>query len=455
MKSLTLHDIVTATGGTLLSGDGNQTVSAICTDTRKLIPGSLFVPIVGETFDGHNFIQNALESTCAASLTAKQEVKTDKGLILVPDTRRALGDIAAFYKKQFHIPFVAITGSVGKTTVKELTNAVLSTKFNVLKNEGNFNNDIGLPLTLFRLESEHEVAITEMGMSDFGEIDYLAGIVKPNIGIVTNIGLSHIEHLGSQENIYKAKAELFSHIDANGTVILNGDDPILMLHKDEIAQKTVTVGLSAGSDLTATDICTHNDSLSFTAVYGEKKVPVALSFPGEHNVINALLACAVGLALGISLEDAARGLTDYVPKDRRMQLIECGGMTIINDCYNAAPASMEAGIRVLAGFDGRKIAVLGDIKELGDFAENSHRFVGAVAATEGIDLLFTFGENAKWIAESAMLNGMSADSVFAFTDMELLLSSLKDIVKKGDTILVKASRAMRLERVTEFLTTLK
>lgn len=455
MKRLTLHDIVNATGGTLLSGDGNQSISAVCTDTRNLVPDSLFVPIVGETFDGHNFIYKALEATCVASLTAKDGLATDKALIRVPDTRRALGDIAAFYKKQFHIPFVAITGSVGKTTVKELTNAVLSTRFNVLKNEGNFNNDIGLPLTLFRLDDCHEVAITEMGMSDFGEIDYLAGIVKPNIGIVTNIGLSHIEHLGSQENIFQAKAELFSHITADGTVILNGDDAILMMHKNEISQKTVTVGLSSGCDLTATDICPYNDHLTFTVVYGETKVPVSLSFPGEHNVINALLACAAGLALGISLEEAARGLSAYVPKDRRMQLIESDGLTVINDCYNAAPASMEAGLKVLASFSGRKIAVLGDIKELGVFSENAHRFVGAVAALEGIDLLFTFGEHAKWIAESAALNGMSADSVFAFTDMELLLASLKETVKAGDTILVKASRSMRLERVTEFLTSHK
>lgn len=451
MKSITINDIVSATGGTLLCGDGNQTVSDVCTDSRKLIPGSLFIPIVGETFDGHKFIPNALEGGCVAALTAHRDIMSEKTLVYVPDTRRALGDIAAFYKNQFPVPFVAITGSLGKTTAKELTNAVLSTRFNVLKNEGNFNNDIGLPLTLFRLEDAHQVAITEMGMSDFGEIDYLAGIVKPNIGIVTNIGLSHIEHLGSQENIYKAKAELFSHVAPDGTIILNGDDPILMAHRQEISQKTITVGLSDGCDLTAEDILPQQDRLTFTAVCGKEKVPVTLSFPGEHNVVNALLACAAGLVLGIGLEEAAKGLEAYVPSDRRMQLLECGGITVINDCYNAAPASMEAGLKVLSGFSGRKLAVLGDIKELGDYAKSAHKRVGFFAATIGIDLLFTFGENAKWIAEGAKCAGMSPEQIFSTNDMEQLQKLLDQVLEKGDVVLIKASRAMRLERVTSFL----
>ncbi|MBE7040789.1 MAG: UDP-N-acetylmuramoyl-tripeptide--D-alanyl-D-alanine ligase [Ruminococcaceae bacterium] len=453
MKPISIQDIILATGGALLSGDPSQTVISVCTDTRKIVPGSLFVPLAGENFDAHKFIPDALTGGCAASLTARKDITAEKPLIYVPDTRRALADLAAYYRKQFAIPVVAITGSVGKTTAKELTSAVLSTKLNVLKTAGNFNNEIGLPLTLFRLEDDHEVAITEMGMSGFGEIDLLAKIAKPDIGIVTNIGMSHIEMLGSQENIYKAKSELFRHISPDGTVILNGDDPILAAHRKEITQKTITVGLSAGCDLTATDIVPKSDSLSFTAVYGDEKVPVNLAFPGEHNVINALLACAAGLCLGISLADAAFGLGAYIPSDRRMQLIDCDGITIINDCYNAAPASMEAGIRVLCSYEGRKIAVLGDIKELGEFSKEAHTGVGTFAGHAGVDALFTLGDHAKWIAEGAKNAGMAEESIFSFDDIDELKKSLGAFIKKGDTVLIKASRAMALERVTEFLTT--
>ena len=451
MKPISLFDIAAATRGTLLCGDANQTVTAICTDTRKITPGSLFVPLVGENFDAHDFIPDALAGGCIASLTGRRDFPSEKALIYVENTLRALADLAAAYRQQFRLPLVAITGSVGKTTVKELTAAILETKLNVLKTEGNFNNEIGLPLTLFRLDDSHEVAVTEMGMSGFGEIDRLATIARPDIAVMTNIGLSHIEMLGSQENIYKAKAELFSHLNPEGTVILNGDDPILKAHKHEISQKTLTAGLSPDCDITATDICSLRDTVSFTVNYGTESVPVTLSFPGEHNVVNALLACGVGLSLGISLKEAATGLGAYIPSDRHMQIIPCGDVTIINDCYNAAPASMEAGIKVLTGYEGRKIAVLGDIKELGEFSDRAHRQVGEFVAKAGIDALFTLGENAKLIAEGAKAAGMDSGQIFTFDDIRLLNETLKSRLKSGDTLLIKASRAMALERVTDFL----
>ncbi len=450
MNTLTIKDIVAATGGTLLCGDLHNSVTAICTDTRKITPGALFVPIVGETFDAHDFINLALESGCVASLTAKHEIVEGKTLIAVNDTRKALGALAAFYRKQFNIPFIAVTGSVGKTTVKELTATVLSTHLNVLKTSGNFNNDIGLPLTLFRLENNHETAITEMGMSGFGEIDYLAAMVKPDIGIVTNIGLSHIEKLGSQENIYKAKAELFPHIKLEGTVIINGDDPILAAHLQDINRKTITVGLNTNCDLYAKDIKTTTESLSFTAMYGHQAVPVTLPLPGEHNAMNALLACATGLALGIPLEEAAQALKSYVATDKRMQIIHHNQLTIINDCYNAAPASVEAALKVLCARPGRKIAVLGDIKELGEHTESAHRTIGRQAMILGADALFAFGKNAAFAAQSAKEAGMNL--VFSFTDMDELNQTLGAFVKANDSILIKGSRAMQLERVTDYLT---
>ena len=451
MKPITIKEILAAVGGKLLCGDENAVFTDVCTDTRKITQGSLFVPLVGERFDAHDFISDALKQGCAASFSSRENISADKPVIYVPNTRRALGMLAAYYRQKFAIPVVAITGSVGKTTVKELTATVLSARLNVLKTAGNFNNEIGLPLTLFRLEDYHEIAITEMGMSGFGEIDLLASMAKPDLGIMTNIGLSHIEMLGSQENIYKAKAELFSHLNPEGTVILNGDDPILKAHKHEISQKTLTAGLSPDCDITATDICSLRDTVSFTVNYGTESVPVTLSFPGEHNVVNALLACGVGLSLGISLKEAATGLGAYIPSDRRMQIIPCGDVTIINDCYNAAPASMEAGIKVLTGYEGRKIAVLGDIKELGEFSDRAHRQVGEFVAKAGIDALFTLGENAKLIAEGAKAAGMDSGQIFTFDDIRLLNETLKSRLKSGDTLLIKASRAMALERVTDFL----
>ncbi len=453
MKPITIKEILAAVGGKLLCGDENTVFTDVCTDTRKITQGSLFVPLVGEHFDAHDFISDALKQGCAASFSSRENISAEKPIIYVPNTRRALGMLASYYRQKFAIPVVAITGSVGKTTVKELTAAVLSARLNVLKTAGNFNNEIGLPLTLFRLEDCHEIAITEMGMSGFGEIDLLASMAQPDLGIMTNIGLSHIEKLGSQENIYKAKAELFRHIKPGGTVIINGDDPILSAHKSEIKHKVVTVGFHPEFDLYATDIKPGADSLSFTAVCGKEKASVTLSFPGEHNVTNALLACAAGMQFGISLQDAAKALGTYVPADRRMQFMDAGGITVINDCYNAAPASMAAALRVLCNQKGRKIAVLGDIKELGEHTQSAHEEIGILAEKLSVDALFTLGDNAKFIANGAKQAGMKEEQIFVFDSIDDLNQSLGEWAKSGDTVLVKASRAMRLERVTEFLMT--
>ncbi len=455
MIPIQIKDILSAVGGRLLSGSADTSICAVCTDTRKITDGALFVPLVGERFDANDFIHDALAGGCVASLTSREDITAEKPLIYVPDTRKALGQLAAFYRKRFQIPVVAITGSVGKTTVKELTAAVLSQTRNVLKTDGNFNNEIGLPLTLFRLEESHEAAITEMGMSGFGEIDALAGIATPDIGVVTNIGMSHIENLGSQEHIYQAKAELFPHVAPDGVIILNGDDPILMAHRAEIPGKTVTAGLSSECDFTAEDIVSGPESLSFTIVHKEECTPVTLFVPGEHNVVNALLACAVGKHLGVSFTDIATAFAAYVATDKRMQFLNLDGFTVINDCYNAAPASMKAALHVLSNQSGRKIAVLGDIKELGDYAEGAHEEVGAYVASENIDFLLTLGEYGKIIARGAEKNGLPKNRIASFDDVLPLTQKLEELLEKGDTVLVKASRAMKLERVTEFLTNLQ
>lgn len=446
MESLKIKDIITAVDGTLLCGDPETEIKDVCTDTRRIGPDSLFVPLVGERFDAHSFIPAAIEGGCSASLSAN-EIASDKPIVLVRDTKEALGKLAAFYRRRFDLPVVAVTGSVGKTTVKELTAAALSVRLNVLKTAGNFNNEIGLPLTLFRLAKEHQVAITEMGMSGFGEIDALARMAAPDIGLMTNIGLSHIEKLGTQENIYKAKAELFNHIHPEGTVIINGDDPILSAHRADIGRKVISVGLDDKNDLYAKDICSTEERVSFTVVHGNEQHSATLSFPGEHNVTNALLACGAAMCLNIPLKEALRGIETYVPGDKRMQILNKGGITIINDCYNAAPASVEAALKVLSAYTGRKIAVIGDIRELGDFSESAHRAIGEQAVTFGVSALFTFGEHTRHTAEAAKKDIAS----YHFNDITALNNSLSDFLKDGDVVLIKGSRAMQLERVTDFL----
>jgi len=449
MKPMTIQEIANAIGGTLLCGNPETVVTGICTDTRKIAPGSLFVPLVGERFDAHDFINSAFDAGCVASLTARRDVTGNKPLIFVEDTRFALGSLAAAYRRSFDLPLVAITGSVGKTTAKEMTAAVLATGRSVLKTEGNFNNEIGLPLTLLQLEDHHNAAVIEMGMSGFGEIDRLAKIAAPDLVIMTNIGLSHIEMLGSQENIYRAKTEFFPHLKPNGTVIINGDDPILASHRAEMPAKTVSVGTTDANDLYATDICSTPDSVRFTAVHNGETTQIELAFPGEHNVINALLACAAGLALGIPLQTAKVALEAFRPGDRRMEFLQFGAITVINDCYNAAPASMEAALRILSTQSGRKIAVLGDIKELGAFAPDAHKNLGTLTASLSIDALFTLGDLGRLIAESAKHTGMQ--NVFAFDTIDDLNTALVDQLKADDVILVKASRAMHLESVTAHL----
>ncbi|MBE7021646.1 MAG: UDP-N-acetylmuramoyl-tripeptide--D-alanyl-D-alanine ligase [Ruminococcaceae bacterium] len=455
MKPMSIKEITAAIDGRLISGNPETIVSGVCTDTRRVTPGALFIPLIGERFDAHDFIPDALAAGCAASLTSRREITSEKPLIYVEDTRIALGHLAACYRRSFTLPVIGITGSVGKTTAKEMTATVLSSKLSVLKTQGNLNNEIGLPLTLLQLEESHRAAVIEMGMSGYGEIDHLAAIAAPDLVIMTNIGLSHIEMLGSQENIYRAKAEFLPHLRPGGTVILNGDDPILSAHRSEMPVRTISVGTTPGCDILARDICSAPDSVSFTLAYGDEQVPVRLSFPGTHNVINALFACAAGLVLGIPLKEAAAALATFTPGDRRMEFIRKNNLTVINDCYNAAPASMAAALKVLAAQSGRKIAVLGDIRELGEHAPAAHKDLGTLAAALSLDALFTLGENGRLIAEGALLAGMAKTAVFSFTDIDALNDALSTYTQEGDIILVKASRAMRLERVTEFLTNAK
>ncbi len=453
MIALSVSEFIQITGGKLLCGTDTGTITHVTMDSRTATAGTLFVAVCGTRVDGHDFVQTAFQQGAVCALVEKEcEFAGSQAVVLVADTINAMGQVAHHVMKQLSVPTVAITGSVGKTTTRDMTHAVLSAKFNTLKNENNFNNHLGVPLTIFKADNQTEAAVIEMGMDHFGEIDRLGAIVKPDVAIVTNIGMSHIEQLGSQENIYKAKSELFAHTKADGVVILNGDDKILMAHKQELSQKVITVGVAhTEADLVASEICAKQDSVSFRVSGMGHDFKVTLPVPGEHNVINALLACAAGVYYQIPCERIVNALQNFTLTGMRMDIFRCGTITVINDCYNAAPASVAAALSVLSKQTGRKVAILGDIAALGDYSYNAHKDLGAEVVKHEIDLLLTVGQQARYIAEGAFEHGMDSSNLVSTDTVEELLSHLSSRIKENDAVLVKASRVMGLERVTEFL----
>lgn len=453
MISISISDLLTITGGTLLCGNAQGTIDSITTDSRTVQEGALFVAICGQRVDGHSYIDTAFSKGATCVLAEREvEVTGEKPVILVPDTVGAMGAIARYVMETLAIPTVAITGSVGKTTTRDMTHAVLCAKFHTLKNENNFNNEIGVPLTVFKADESYTAAVIEMGMDNFGEIHRLSQMVMPDIAMVTNIGMSHIERLGSQENIYKAKSEMFANTKPAGVVILNGDDPILMKHKHEIAQKVITVGVkNKNADLLATNICADAESVSFDVMGMGHSFSVKLPVPGEHNVLNALLACAAGLVLEIPDQDIKDALSSFTLTGMRMDIVRCQSVTVINDCYNAAPASVSAALGVLAKRTNRKVAILGDIAALGEYSYSAHKDLGAVVVDSGVDFLITIGQQAKYIAEGAFERGMDSTRFVSVDTVEEVYPYLSENLKENDVILVKASRVMGLERVTEYL----
>ena len=453
MIPVSVSEILQVVGGRLLHGTPAGTVTSVVTDSRKAAENTLFVAIPGENADGHAFVEKAFAQGAVCALVEREvEISLNHPVIFVENTVRAMGALAQLVMKRLCVPTVGITGSVGKTTTRDMTHAVLSAKFNTLKNKNNFNNEIGVPLTVFEADETVTAAVIEMGMDNFGEIDRLSAIVQPNAAIVTNIGMSHIERLGSQENIYRAKSELFAHTKKDGVVILNGDDKILMAHKDEISQKVITVGVkNPTADFTASDIKAEEDSVTFRFSGLGHEFKVELPVPGEHNVSDALLACAAGIYFGVHDAKIAEALQNFTLTGMRMDIIRCGSITVINDCYNAAPASVSAALSVLSKRRDRKVAVLGDIAALGAYSYNAHRELGAEVTKNGIDLLITVGENARFIAEGAFENGMDSMNIISVDTVEEIYPYLSSSIKENDVVLVKASRVMGLERVTEFL----
>lgn len=453
MQKLTIEDILEATGGTVISG-GETEINGITTDSRAVSGGKLFIPLVGDKFDAHDFIPAAFDLGASAVLTHKDtDGMLHKTIIRVKDTRLALGDIARYYKKKYNVPTVSVTGSVGKTTTKDMLYAVIAQKYKTLKTPGNFNNDIGLPLTVFMLEKEHEAAVLEMGMNHFGEIDYLASIANPDVAVITNIGMSHIENLGSREGIFKAKTEVVKYLDKDKTLIVNGDDDYLSTLKGNTCCKVIYYGIdNPDNDVYAKDIEDKGiDGIDFTAVVDGNEYRVSVKNAGKHNVYNALAAICTGRCLGVSIEDAIKGIYECEYTAMRMSITREKGMTIINDCYNASPDSIRAALSVLSGAQGeRKVAILGDVLEMGEFAADAHYELGKSVVENGVDMLITVGENAAYIAKGAKACGM--ENVISFEKTLEAQKYCKQVLKAGDAVLIKASRGMHFEDIYKEIT---
>ena len=450
-KAQTALKIANAVGGTLY-GNANAVVTALTTDSREVTPGAVFVAIRGETADGHVYIEKAAAMGASCILCDRlPETLPSCALICTDDSVKALGRLAAAYKRQIAPLTVAVTGSIGKTTTKEFIAAVLSEHYQTLKTPGNFNNHIGLPLTMLSLSEADRAMVVEMGLSARGEIEYLSSLANPKIAVITNIGTSHIEHVGSREGIRDAKMEIVTSMEAGGALILNGDEPLLAGVPG--AYYVSRTNPSANFYISAVEQ-TENGSAFDLTVGDELYESIVIPVIGEHNVLDAAYAFAVGRLVGMGEYEIRRGLMNFRQTGMRQNLYPVRDFWVLEDCYNAAPESMQAALKVLSqvseGKGGRKIAVLGEMRELGSYSENGHRLVGKAVAEIGVDLLLTFGKEAAHIAEGAADAGLPADAILRFDDTsapETLATSLKAVLRSGDTVLFKASRAVALERV--------
>lgn len=448
---LTLQDIVSAVQGKLLTAHvADVMIQEVTTDSRKVVTKGLFIPLRGERFDGHQFIGQVYDKGAVATLTMEDCVEDPRlATIWVPDTGKALLDLARFYRKIFDIPVVGITGSVGKTSTKEMIAATLSGKWKVHKTEGNFNNEIGLPLTLFKLDAKHEVAVIEMGMNHFGEIHNLTTTALPDVAVITNVGTSHIENLGSREGILKAKLEILDGLSPEGLLVINGDNDLLGDLKD-LNVKKVTYGLDSKNDYWAEKITNEGMYTLAEVTTPHAHYAIRIKALGEHMVYNTLAAIAIAEHYHLSEEEIKAGLASYEPAKMRMHITETEyGLTLLDDTYNASPDSMKAALKVLMDYQskGRKVAVLGDMFEMGEFAPQLHQEVGIFANQVQVDLLISIGELAREIHMAYQNAG--GKNAYHFSNKEDFLKEMKQIIRSSDCILFKASRGMFFETLVE------
>ena len=452
--SLTVKDVANMTGGKLV-GPSDVSILEITTDSRDIGASSLFIAIRGDRFDGNDYVASAIEKGAVCALCERIPENYAGSAVIVEDTRIAMGKLAKAYKAKISPITVGVTGSVGKTTTKEFIYSVLSERYNTLKTCGNYNNEIGLPMTVLGLSPDNNAAVLEMGMSAKGEIDYLADIARPDVAVITNIGTSHIGNLGSREAIRDAKMEIKNGLSANGILILNGDEPLLAG-----IEGALYVALeNPKADCYADNIIEGEHGTAFDLILrGERFECITIPTVGIHNVLNAAFAWMVGTVVGIGEFQMRRGLMKFKNVGMRQSVYISNSRIIIEDCYNASPESMIASLNVLRNMgkqrNRRGVAVLGDMRELGEYSLDGHRKVGEAVASLGIEVLVTFGKEAEEIAKAAIASGMNAEHVYTFNDVEdaqTLGKALLRISKRGDIVLFKASRAVSLERVVSFI----
>ncbi len=450
MNATPLSQIAAWAGGRLVGGNPAATITTVSSDSRALKPGDLFIAIRGENFDGHNFLANAARLGAAGAIVGQEApgLPPSFALIVVADTVRGLQSLAGAYRTALRLTSVCITGSNGKTSTKDLCAAVLSQRFSVTRTAGNLNNHLGVPFSILRADSTHDVGVFEIGMNHAGEIAPLAAIARPDMAIITNVGGAHIEFLGTREAIAQEKGTLAEAVGEKGTVILNADDEFTPSIASRTRARVMTAGL-LGGDVRATDLEHLSTGTRFRLHSTGQCVEADLPVPGEHMVRNALLACAAGISLGLSLDECAAGLRALNLTAGRLTQKTIGGIRILDDTYNANPDSMSAALITLARMPGagRRIAVLGGMGELGKESERGHRSVGEVAGREKIGCVITVGESARWIAEAAENSGVS--EVIRTADADDAARTLRGIAQPGDTVLVKASRSARLERIVQ------
>ncbi len=444
---LLLSEIAKATGGELVGED--KVINSISRDSRQIGENCLYVPLKGEKFDGHDFIDKACEGGAVAVLSERENEEYAVPFVRVKDTRLALGDIARFYRQKLGgLKIIAITGSVGKTTTKDMTASVISQKYNTVKTQGNYNNDIGVPLTVFSFDEDTEAAVVEMGMNHFNEIEYLSSIALPDIAIITNVGVSHIENLGSREGILQAKCEIFSHMKEDSLKILNGDDDMLITVADKY-KNICYAHIDGKGELYADNVAPKGLKGTDCVLHiGGVTIPVSIPVAGRHMVLNALLAARAGIELGLTSDEIKRGIEGFKPTAMRMDVFDTDAYTVINDAYNANPQSVKASLDVLASCEGKKCAVLGDMFELGKNAPQYHAEVGEYAASKGIDLVVCIGELSENMHRACLERG--GRSLY-FGTMEEFIDNIFSVLPKDSTVLVKASRGMHFEKIIEKL----
>lgn len=452
MKILTIGQITEAVKGELLLGDPKDEIGGVSTDSRKVSEGDIFFPLIGEQHDAHDFIPQAVDRGCRAFVISRKSegLNGQFNIILVDDTTKALQELAAYYLSLFSMIKIGVTGSTGKTTTKEMLYWIFSEKYKTARNLGNFNNHIGLPLTVLSIPQGTEAGIFEMGMSELGEIDLLAKLVRPDIGIITNIGISHIENLGTRENILKAKLEITNYFTTDGILIVNEDNDFLSRSDVTGNYKVVTTGETGRSHFIISNILDNGeDGIEFTIEHKEELQNFRLGIPGRHNAYNGALAVAAAVSCGITMAEAAKGLLKLEITDKRLNIKGKNGMKIIDDTYNASPDSMKAAIDVLIATKGyRKIAILADMFELGEDSDAFHAEVGRYAGESSVDVLIAVGSQARYIYEAAK-EIIGESKVHYYETKELLMADIGSMISSGDVILLKGSRGMAMDQVVK------